>query len=154
MSDMYTDRPPKRLDEKLVQAAVTIASAGLAAYWNVAFGGRTPANDNYYQRATNPRPGDLVVERSSFAIRVARDQWPEICLGTLFETKSEWVLYEMSKEDKVGLDPDELGHRDTATYIQLWVSPAPAELTRWTNCDFIAIPRTPTETRAWETAAS
>lgn len=141
---------PEFVDPKLVQSIIVMGTAGLSAYYNACLGTQTPAQKAYAKRSRDYQPGDLVVELSSFSLRVARNNFPEVCVGTFVEQRSEWVPYDLGDEDKIGLDPDELGFRETAYYILPWVFPYPSRPFRWVNCDFVAVPRTPGEGRDWE----
>lgn len=140
MSDMYTTDPPE-VDQKLIDAAILIGTNGIQAYWNALFGHQTPAQEAYCKRASEPRPGDLVVEHSSFGIRLKLNDHSEICVGTLVERKSEWVDWEFeTEEEKEGLSPEELRYREDAWYIKLWVNPEDSLPTRWTMQRLLQFP--------------
>lgn len=125
--------------------AVQVGVAGIVAWRNTLVGGGAPVVRAYFERASHPRPGDLVVETSSFGLRIRDDREPHVCVGTLLREVDEVLTYDSEEGDEGG-DPETYVER--AVYIQPLAYPEGHEF-RWTNADFAAIPRTLKESREW-----
>jgi hypothetical protein len=105
---------------------VALGAAGHAAYTNCLIGGAPPVLRAYYERATHPRPGDLVVEVSSFTRRFRYDDEPHIAVGRLVSVRDDqWVIASL-------IDPDE-------------------PPTSWGNCQWVAFPADPMQAREFTT---
>jgi len=109
--------------QRLEVAAAALGAVGLAAYRMTLVGHAAPMVTAYFERVSNPQPGDLVVEYTTFARR-ERDGQAHEAVGFL-----------------VSRDGDECT-------IEPYVGGAP-EL--WGNAEFISIPRSSTEAREWQT---
>lgn len=98
-----------------------------------------PIVERMYERLSNPRPGDMVLELSSrFPSRdrdtrnkgfgrlvLVREEW--------WETDEEWRAL-LADEDS-GLTEEDRS-KDTAWYVQY----GPDHICRWTNCMFMVVP--------------
>lgn len=113
------------------EMAILVGEAALAAYRNTLVGAAAPVVNAYFERASKPVVGDLVVETSSFGIRRRDDKEPEQCVG--FLTKRETESWE-THDEEVGTQRG----TEEAWYITLLSDPE-REL-RWTNATFIAVP--------------
>jgi hypothetical protein len=125
------------------ESAVLIGVAGYTAWSNTLIGGAPPIVRAYYERASHPRPGDLVVETSSLGLRIRDGRQPETCVGILERRTVETLPY---LDDDGNPDPEGGAYDEEAWYIRLLVQPE-AEPYRWTNATFVAIPRTMAEMR-------
>lgn len=100
-----------------------IAVNGLMTHRALLVGWRSPFTERLYQRITNPRVGDLVLETTSRGSA----EWPGAALGYL---------------DRVVMEPipscDDCGTED-AYYVRPLSG---GQMTRWTNATFIALPDT------------
>lgn len=98
-----------------------------------------PIVQRMFDRMRAPQPGDLVVELS-----VLHRSDPETRmhgLGYLVEKRDEWATTDDVWERDVAESPwlvDEGRAADTAWYVQY--GPDPADVCRWTNCDFLMVP--------------
>lgn len=95
-------------------------------------------------RLRTPRPGDLVVETS----RAIWGRHPEDYLkglGYLVDKREEWWTTDEEWEREKAEEgfPDDERATDVAWYIQY--GPDPADIIRWTNCQFMTIPIDPGE---------
>lgn len=124
------------LTDELIPVRQQIIITAAHLYETCIAGGSAPYVRDRFTRMIRPRIGDLVIEQSSF-----RGYDPHHGFGYLVAVQEEWIC---SDEDWATLlaEEDALtdAHRanDTATYIQH--GPAPADLTRWLNAGFIAVP--------------
>ena len=126
-------------------AAAMLGAAGLAAYRMTLVGNAAPIVSAYFERASRPEVGDLVVESGTFA-RHEREGKAHETVGFLVE-HGEDTYY----DDAEGpWSADE--RRGTEEY---WlIRPfAGGDPVRWTNAEFISIPRTSAESRLWQTGA-
>jgi hypothetical protein len=109
---------------------IALGAAGYAAYRNCIVGDPAPLVRAYYERATNPRPGDLVVEVTSFLRRFRLDDEPHTAVGRLVSVDRDadvWVIASLSAPD--------------------------AQPTRWANCEWVAFPADPVQARDFTTCA-
>lgn len=142
-----TEEVGTTLDQAQLEIAIALGSAGITAFRNTLFGQPTPRQQNYHRRASNPKPGDLVVETTSFASKCRASTHPEWCVGTLVAHAQEFIKYDEINHTEG--EPD--GYHEEAWYIKLLVEESPVwDSHRWINCEFIAIPRTPQEAYQWE----
>jgi hypothetical protein len=112
----------------------------------------------------NPRIGDLVVEESTSYYPVERkrdrfpEQWPFTRMGYLITVREEWEQTDEQWQSELaeqrewnakhgfdGLDEERM-IEPRAWYIQY--GPDPADVARWEDCSFIAVP---TEIRQFDT---
>jgi hypothetical protein len=125
----------------LEATAVALGAAGYAAYTLTIVGHAAPIADRYRERVTHPEPGDLVVETSTFAAR-SRKGFGHVAVGTLVRSGVEHIVESPTDEEPDGFEYDEL-----AWYVRPFVG---GDTVRWTNAEFIAIPRSQEQVRQWE----
>jgi hypothetical protein len=122
------------------------------------------AGHRMYQRMKNPQVGDLVVEESTLGMSLRKtdregEAWCRgfgILLGSRMEwatTDEEWAA-ELEEEDPIHTEDyyngDSTVSERTAQmgwYVQYGPSPE-LNVSRWWNCEFLAIPIDPWEFRA------
>lgn len=123
------------------ETAAALGAAGIAAYRMTLVGHAAPIVEWYRERITHPEPGDLVVEVSSFDGRAARGLAHE-AVGTLF-----WHGTATYRDDVEGpwTEEERTGREEFWDVIPL----TGGESVRWTNAEFIAIPRSPAQAREW-----
>jgi hypothetical protein len=125
-------------------AAAIIGAAGLAAYRMTLVGHAAPLVEAYRERVTKPEPGDLVVEVTSFGMHERRGVAHE-AVGFLVSHGDD-TFY----DDAEGpWSADERRGTEEFWMVRPYVGGEPV---RWTNADFISIPRTSTEARLWQSA--
>jgi hypothetical protein len=152
------------LDEKAVPRRFLMA--GMAACIRTAclVGSPAPVVARMWQRMKDPQPGDLVVETSTIyrndedtrikafgiliAHRVEWDQTDEEWAGVIEEERAaheEFLRGPYSHPGDGPFDPSRCERlTDHAWYVQY--GPQPADVCRWVNCEFMAIPSDPRET--------
>lgn len=142
--------PPDPVPEMtdLEKAAVMLGVAGYTAWSNSLIGAAPPSLRNYYDRASNPQPGDLVVETSSFWIRMRDGNRPFVCVGRLVSHAVEQVPY-VFDDDHVPDPDDDLTYNEEAWYVDLLSDPDRKEPFRWMNASFVAIPTTLADHHYW-----
>lgn len=103
------------------------------------------------QRLRTPAPGDLVIERGRGMSRRSDLDTRIKALGYLIEHRDEWYdsaadwrAFELEDPDNATEDNRS---RDHAWYIQY--GPDPADVCRWTNCDFLMVPIGLDDDTAW-----
>jgi hypothetical protein len=155
----------------LEESAVAVRKllAGLAGVLMKAtlVGQPAPIVRRIHERMHDPQPGDLVLETSTMYRHA--DDWYKGC-GILLEHRVEWWETDAEREAQVAEeraahedflrgpyahpgDADEPWEPDERTTDHAWYiqyGPQPADVCRWVNCDFIAIP---TDPRGWDVPA-
>jgi hypothetical protein len=125
------------------QALVAMAKHLMSA---TSVGHPAPVVERMSQRLRNPQVGDFVFEWM-IGLSPRRDLDTRIkAHGYLVEKRKEWWTtdeeWERRKAEE-GWADDEERPTDVAWYIQY--GPEPADVCRWTNCDFIVVPIDPAE---------
>lgn len=120
--------------------------------WDDILHGRIPDRDAAFDRMYNPRVGDLVTELTT-SFRADRDSRIQASGILLVHERREWastdeqwaqtVAEEKANHEEEGLvfDVEQFARdrfADTASYIQY--GSAAADICRWSNCKFIAVP--------------
>ena len=125
----------------LEAVASALGAAGYAIYSMTLVGHAAPIHDRYRERVTHPEPGDLVVETSSFPMRDGKG-FGHVAVGTLVSSGVEHIVVPPNEDEPEGWEYDE----------QAWyVDPITGgETIRWTDADFIAIPRSQKDAWAWK----
>lgn len=129
------------LDDKAIARRLMMIGTARALHSAVLVGSPAPKVAEMYARMTDPRPGDLVMEVTSFFR--ARDVDTKIKgFGILIDHREEWMTTEEEWAAMLAEDPglrgeEDRGH-DHAWYVQY--GPAAEDVCRWTNCEFIAVP--------------
>lgn len=125
----------------LEAAASALGAAGCAAYSLTLVGHAASVAVSYRERIMNPQPGDLVVETSSFPMR-DRKGYGHVAVGTLTSSGVEHIVVPPNDDEPDGWEYDEM-----AFYVAPFVGGDPI---RWTNAEFIAIPRSIDQKREWQ----
>lgn len=126
-----------------LQILRALAVAGYQAYSMSLVGNPAPSVRRYYERVTEPRPGDLVLEITTFG----RDPWAAAGLGELLEVTEEPIMSEdehhaMIREGNYFKHPDEKYDAVPIERVQ-YIEPLDPDLPRrfrWVNAEFIALP--------------
>jgi len=92
----------------------------------------------YHKRVSDPQDGDLVVEASTFFWR-ERKGYGHVAVGTLVKRELETIT--------VDDDGDPFTFTEEAWYVEPYVG---GEVVRWTNAQFISIPRDRDQALAWQ----
>jgi hypothetical protein len=125
-----------------------ISLAGYTAYSNcLASDQHSPVIRDFFKRATNPQPGDLVLETSTFFTWSRnKDAIPGASLGYLLREDWEPVITEqqlrnMHAEGDYYDSPSE-AHEDIPRERVYYIEPLDGSVPeyRWRNASFIAIP--------------
>lgn len=108
-------------------------------YQGTLIGNPPPNVRDLNERIRHPQIGDLVVETSTvyFALEGLRAQ----AFGILLDKRVEWAHTEGGWRQALhdgDYDQDDQRPQTFAWYVQY--GPQPDDITRWTNCDFIAVP--------------
>lgn len=132
------------LDPAMVPLRTVLAATAGHLYGACLVGNPAPRVAEMWQRISNPREGDLVIEDTA---RHGWRRWPDRLtrgLGVLLlvreewaSTDEEWAKIVADEAPYGGISDDERG-TDTAWYVQY--GPSAADVCRWTNCGFMAIP--------------
>ncbi|MEU3507658.1 hypothetical protein ABZ733_06980 [Streptomyces longwoodensis] len=128
------------LNDKAIARRFMMMGTVRALHSAVLVGNPAPKVAAMYARMTDPRPGDLVMEITSSG---RRDIDAKIKgFGILIDHREEWMTTDEEWTAMLAEDPglcDEAGRsHDHAWYVQY--GPAPEDVCRWVNCEFIAIP--------------
>lgn len=129
------------LDDKAIARRLMMMGTARALHSAVLVGNPAPKVAEMYARMTDPRPGDLVAEVTSFFR--TRDIDTKIKgFGILIDHREEWASTDEEWAATIAEDPDlnadEDRFHDHAWYIQY--GPAAEDVCRWVNCEFIAVP--------------
>lgn len=123
--------------------AVRSVLIGLAnhLYSAVLVGNPAPKVAAMYQRISNPKVGDLVVEMTAlYGTNVERKIKG---FGMLVAQRNEWDSTDAEWEAYCSENPEDAASdgrwTDEAWYVQY--GPQPDDVCRWTNCRFIVVPR-------------
>jgi hypothetical protein len=138
--DDYADLPGLTPDEVLF----ALGAAGYAAWSMCLVGNPAPVVSNYHRRVSTPVPGDLVVEISSFSLRMRDGDLPKIrgCIGRLVKHQQETQV--------VDAEGNALSEDEQFTREVWYIEQVDGGVITWENCSFIAIPSTPQQAREWE----
>jgi hypothetical protein len=102
-------------------------------------GNPAPVVAEIYDRMRHPQVDDLVVEstRGHYDAHAERGDWYR-GIGILIAVQREWL----STDDEWAADPDSAFDDNRAsdewTYVQY--GPAPEDVCRWGNCEFMMVP--------------
>lgn len=137
------------LDERAFPARFALIAMARHLQTATLVGNQAPIAAEIYQRIRHPRVGDLVVE-SSVGTHTKDPLRKVPAFGYLIEKRREWWHTDAEWAALLAEDPDAYGGddqrpTDTAWYVQY--GPAPGDVYRWVNCDFLAIPIDPQEFR-------
>lgn len=117
--DLHDERQQAR-EAELSELTLRLAVAGYEAYSNSLVGNPAPRVQRYYERASHPQVGDLVLEIS----RGFHGRWDRDRFGELVHIGQE--------------------HGDTVYRVARWPEDEDGVwVTNWFNASFIAIPRKP-----------
>lgn len=141
------------LDERAmpVREALVTMAAHLSRACMV--GNPAPIVRDMGERIYRPQVGDLVVEvTTTFAHRRRRDDTWYRGFGFLVEHRREWAHIDeewarLVAEDPYAYDADDRAMEE-AWYVQY--GPAPVDVCRWTNADFVVVPALITSFEALE----
>lgn len=133
------------LDPAMVPLRTVVAATAAHLHAACLVGNPAPRVAEMYARITSPMPGDLVIEDSA---RHGWRRWPDKLsrgMGVLVlsrrewaETDEEWAAY-VAEEQSFHTDPfTDDRSTDVGWYVQY--GPGAADVCRWVNCGFIAIP--------------
>lgn len=128
------------LDERAIAHRDALISMAKLLHTACLVGNAAPVVTRMYDRMKEPRPGDLVVERTSAMYSRNPDDKLK-GFGILIETRTEWASSDEEwaaqlAEEAVLVEDD----RSTVTAWYIQYGPAPVDVCRWTNCEFIALP--------------
>lgn len=136
------------LDERALPARFALIAMARHLQTATLVGNQAPIVKEIYQRITNPRVGDLVVE-SSLGVWTTDPHRKVPAFGYLIEKRREWWHTDDEWSALLAEDPDAYGDdprpTDEAWYVQY--GPAPSTVYRWVNCSFLAVPIDPQEFR-------
>lgn len=103
-----------------------------------------PVVARMWERISNPRPGDLVVESTAiYGERPERRDQRVKGLGYLLERRREWWHTDDEWAQLIAEDPHAYGEDDPRPTDDVWYvqyAPNPEAVCRWTNCSFIMLP--------------
>ena len=133
------------LEPAMVPLRTVLAATAAHLYAACLVGNPAPRVAAMLARVTDPRPGDLVIEDTA---RYGWRRYPDKLsrgMGVLVlkrqewaETDEEWAAYLAEEQQwREGPVTDERP-TDTGWYVQY--GPSAADVCRWTNCGFMAIP--------------
>lgn len=127
------------LDDRALEHRDALIVMARSLHTAALVGNRAPAVHRIYVRMTNPTPGDLVVEttRAMRAIGDLRVRGFGILLAQRTEwtdTDAEWAA--AKEEDPSLIEADRSA--EPVYYVQY--GPAPADVCRWVNCEFLTLP--------------
>jgi len=136
-----TDDDLLSLEDKAIARRLMMLGTARALHSAVLVGNPAPKVAEMYARMTDPRPGDLVMEVTSFFR--TRDVDTKIKgFGILIDHRDEWASTDEEWAAELAgdadLDPVADRFRDHAWYVQY--GPAAEDVCRWVNCEFIAVP--------------
>lgn len=133
------------LDERAIPHRDALATMAFHLQRASMVGNPAPVVSEIWDRISEPKVGDLVAEVTYWFPSRDEDHRAR-SLGILIERRAEWACSDEQWEQWQAEDPD--GERPIerdAWYIQ-YGSKA-ADICRWTNCMFVAIPLDPREFR-------
>lgn len=123
------------LDDSATAHREALIGLGRNFYRACLVGNPAPIVTEMYDRMKNPQPGDLVMETGA-----PYSQVKTRALGILLEHRREWwhTDEEWAEVQTNYSDPDDERPTDAAWYIQY--GPKAADVCRWTDAEFIALP--------------
>lgn len=146
------------LEEAAIPRRLLMAGMAKCLRDAVLVGNQAPSVARMWQRMKTPRPGDLVIETSTFYRRDEDDRIK--AMGILVDHRTEWwqtdeewaaeiaqeraayeefLLGSYSQPGDGPFDPSTCERRtDHAWYVQY--GPQAGDICRWVNCDFMMIP--------------
>jgi hypothetical protein len=132
-------------DAQAVRRALAVAAYNVHRACLV--GNPAPIVRRMYERLSNPRVGDLVVETSSVMYRCAHlkpggpgGDWYR-GVGYLLAHRTEW--WHTDADWRQALGAGEWGSEDPRPTDRAWYvqyGPEPHDVCRWVNCDFVVVP--------------
>ena len=126
------------IDTPRHELAWLIAHSGYLAYRATLIGNAPPSTRLLFERMRNPRPGDLVLETTTYH----REPWDPGGLGYLDRIVFEPMCTEDEWDDEDG--PYASCPTDKVWYVRPFVPTADGKTeVRWHNADFIALPDGP-----------
>lgn len=120
---------------------------------SVLVGRQAPIVERIWARMEKPQIGDLVVEYTALSPRERPIEDRYRGFGYLLARRTEWADSAAEWAQFERDEPDNATEDNRATneawYVQY--GPKAADVCRWTNCDFIALPGTLEEAMTWTT---
>jgi len=143
--DCPVHRPEPQPQPDIDKLLYYLAMSGYAAYSNSLSGAQTPAMRAFFERATHPQVGDLVLEITSAWAWRRNSSSPGASLGVLLRRTSEPVITAEALAElhavgeyyrHAGETIDDIPKEDV-----IYIRPLDGsfEECRWSNCQFIAL---------------
>lgn len=139
------------LDEHARGAREALTTVWRHLYSACLVGNPAPIVAEMYAWMKRVKPGDLVIEWAMGTSPRVDPNLRLMALGYLIEHRDEWAESEadwkaFAVEDPASATEDNRA-TDHAWYIQY--GPDPADVCRWTNCNFMRVPVEPGDVREW-----